>query len=282
MVLHVVVFAHHQPMSGGRLIWLFKNFAKRLNAIDVIVPPMSVDDGPVDELDVISRLLHLENFARFYSDEWEARNIKIKWRINSSCAMFAMQSFDKSKTPCIVLRQLPSASETIDYSFLVAHEMGHVIKYFDNQYIEFDKALTPIAQIYREEEIIDMGNRLGSMVDDPLIDSFLQDKYGFNPARFYISVIMPDTNKSLDSCGDPPLEWHIFKKAVFFSQFSLQWDAIKDIDALSEWGSLKERYNIRRPRVARIGKELYSLSKDNGYSDAEKQRKPFRIIFNKY
>ena len=178
-----------------------------------------------------------------------------------------------------LLRQPPI---TLDDAFLVAHEMGHVIKYFDKQYIEFKKAPTPIAQLYKDEEIREMCGKLGSMFDDPLIDSFLQDKYHFNPARFYTNVLIPDTIESLNSYGDSPYEWHIFKKALFYSQFSLQWDSITDIDALHEWDKLKEQYKIRRPITAKIGEELYSMSKEIGYDKIEKQRQLCGKIFNNY
>ncbi len=240
---------------------------------------MNGDEGWVDEDDVIHRLLQFDEFSGFYSNEWVGRNTSIKWRIVSSCDKYAMQSFSEDKKPCIVLRQLPV---TFDDAYLVAHEMGHVIKYFDKQYIEFKRAQTPIAPFYVEEEITEMCGQLGSMFEDPLIDSFLQDEYHFNPVHFYTSVKIPDSFKSLDLYGDSPLEWHIFKKALFYATFSLEWDAITDVNALREWDKLRDRYKICRPMTTKIGEELYIMSKDNGYDNVEKQRRLCRKIFDKY
>ncbi|OPY48445.1 MAG: hypothetical protein A4E48_02748 [Methanosaeta sp. PtaU1.Bin060] len=240
---------------------------------------MCRDGQRVDEDDIISRILHFDEFDCFYQTEWVPRKISIDWIIDPTCPMYAMQSIDENKKPFIVIRQLP---DTIDDAFLVAHEMGHVIKYFDKQYMEFMRAPTPIAKMYKEEEIKDMGNILGSMVDDPLIDSWLQDKYGFSPAHFYSSVLMPGTFESLDSYGDPPYEWHIFKKALYYSQLSLQMESIRDKDTLREWDRLKERYRTRRPKVTRIGEELYSLSRERGFDSIEKQRQLFSEILNRY
>jgi hypothetical protein len=240
---------------------------------------MSGADIPVDEDTIINRLLHFDEFASFVHDEWETRNISINWKINSSCAMYAMQSLDENRILYIRLRRMPT---TLDDAFLVAHEMGHVLKHFDQQYIKFRLAPTPMARIYKDKEIIDMCGKLGSMFDDPLIDAFLQEKYHFNPAQFYTNVLIPDTIKSLDSCGDPPYEWHIFKKALFYTQFSLQWDSIMDTSALYEWDKLKERYKDRRPKVTIIGEELYHMSKENGYDSLEKQRQLCNKIFNSY
>ncbi|MFZ3148151.1 MAG: hypothetical protein WA137_03835 [Methanothrix sp.] len=237
----------------------------------------------LDEPVIVDKILKYDEFKNFYHNEWVTRKKRgaiIVWEIDPACPQYAIQGFSAgSNNLYIRLRYIP---RTLNDAFLAAHEVGHVIKYFDKQYIEFDKAKTPIAQTYKDEELIEMGAKLGSMVDDPLIDSFLQDTYDFDPARFYIGVVIPDVNKSLNSYGDSPYEWHIFKEALFYSQFSLQCDAVKDVDSLRECYKLKEQYKISRPKGARIGEELYSMSKENGYDDLNKQRKLFSKIFNKY
>ena len=231
------------------------------------------------EKSVIDKCLRFDEFNCFYQNEWIKRGILIKWKIDPLCNMFAMQSFDSKGSLYITIRKLPESSDDV---FLVAHEMGHVIRYFDKEYVEFKKVSTPISQMYKEEEIIDMCAKLGSMLDDPLIDSCLQNKYGFNPANFYKNIIMPDSIEGLKSYGDPPYEWHVFKKALFYSQLGLQFDSINDGNAQQEWNNLKECYIIRRPKVTKIGEELYSLSREMGYNTIEKQRQIFNTIFNKY
>jgi len=237
----------------------------------------------LDESVILDDILKYDEFKSFYHNEWGTRKERgtiIDWEIDPTCSQYAIQGFSTGNNNTYIrFRHLPS---TLNDAFLAAHEMGHIIKYLDKQYIQFDKAKTPIAQIYKEEELIDMGAKLGSMLDDPLIDSFLQDNYGFDPAYFYTRVVIPDVSKSLNSYGDSPYEWHIFKEALFYSQFSLQCDAVKDVDALRECYQLKEQYRISRPKVARIGEELYSMSKENGYDDLIKQRRLFKEIFNKY
>jgi hypothetical protein len=239
---------------------------------------MNGDDQQVNEIDVISRALHFSEFASFYKTKWEPRKFSMDWKINPSCPMFAMQLFDKNKRPYILLQHLP---DNLDDAFLVAHEMMHVINYFDKQYIEFKPM--PFASNYKENEIKEMAAMLGSMLDDPLIDKILQDeKYGFNPASFYANVLIPDKNRSLDSYGDPPYEWHVFKKALTYSQFALQCDSISDVNVLDEWNKLKARYKVRRPKVTKIGEELYSMSTETEYDSIEKQQRLFGKIFNKY
>jgi hypothetical protein len=235
----------------------------------------------VKEHEIIDIISKFSEFKNFYDDEWEPRKkhgASIDWYINPTCGEFAAQGFYLGK-PWIQLHRLP---ENVYDAFLTAHEIGHVIRYFDKQYVEFKKARTPIAGTYKEEEIIDMGSRLGSMLDDPLIDSHLQDKYNFDAPHFYKSVLIPDTNKSLDSYGDPPHEWHILKKALYYSQLLLQCDSIKDSEVLRERDKLKERYKVIRPRVTKIGEELYQLSNGTGYDTIDKQKRLFGEILDKY
>jgi hypothetical protein len=149
--------------------------------------------------------------------------------------MFAKALFDNIHRKFFIeIKQLP---ENLDDAFLVAHEMCHAMRYFTKQCVEFGNM--PISAMYKEDEIFDMKLRLGSMFDDPLIDKFLPEKYNFNPAHFYTSVIIPDANQGLDSYGDPPYEWHRFKKALFYCQFALQCDLVSDVNVLNEKYKLK-------------------------------------------
>lgn len=165
--------------------------------------------------------------------------------------------------------------------FLVAHEMEHVIRLFDGQTLKLymDNA---IAQNFQNNDIRDLAIRLGSMFDDPLIDSFLQNTYDFKPGRFYTNVKIPDTIKSLKTKGRRKNELVELKQTLFYSQFSLQWDSINDDDAIREWRDLKKLYQKWRSIVKINGEELYFMVKENGYDTLEKQKQLFHKIANKY
>lgn len=232
---------------------------------------MEGEDLKRKELAIISELLSFDEFARFYHDEWERRNILIELKIDPLYQNFAMYSKENNK-PFIKIKEQPKTS---DNAFLVAHEMCHAIKDFDGNAINFG-AKRP--SNYKEEELFDISSKLGSMVDDPLVDSCLQ-KYGFDPARFYTNVLIPTSVESLCAGGDPSHDWYVFKNALLYSQYALQWDSMKDS---SEWEKLKEQYKIRRPKVTKIGEELYIMSNENGYDNPGKQRRLFNNILNKY
>lgn len=61
-------------------------------------------------------------------------------------------------------------------------------------------------------------------------------------------------------------------RAMFYAQFTLQWDFIEDARALRNWRALKRQYQLKRPITKRIGEELYSMAKENGYDTLEKQK----------
>jgi hypothetical protein len=82
--------------------------------------------------------------------------------------------------------------------------------------------------------------------------------------------------------GDATDELQRLNQAMFYAQYSLQWDAIEDAGALRKWRNLKRLYQLKRPITKRIGKELYSIAKENGYDTLEKQKSLFYKIADMY
>lgn len=230
-----------------------------------------------EEVVIIDKILKFNEFERFYRIEWETRNISIDWWIDPSCPQFALFSFEDGK-PFIELRHMPN---NLNDAFLVAHEMVHVMKHHDGEMLEFmmsDLAARKIGQ----REIGDLAARFGSMFDDPIVDSFLQNKYNFNPAHFYAKIKVPDTIKSLNSHPEAIDDLYRLKQALLYSQFALQFDSIIDEKALREWRKLKRLYQRKRPNVTRMGEELYTITKENGYDTIERQRAVFNKIADVY
>jgi len=237
-------------------------------------------DETVAEATIVEELLKFSEFEDFDRNRWKPRkkDILIDWKINSSCDGFSFQGFDEiSGKPFIRLRKIP---KTRDDAFLVAHEIEHIIRHFDKQYLEFAKS--SVITKYKDEEIVDLSIRLGSFFDDPIVNSFLHDVYHFNPIHFYTKVKMPETVKSLNSSGDLVDDLTRLKRALFYSQCALEWDSIEDKVTLRKWRELKRLYQMKRPIVKRMGEELYSMAKEDGYDTLEKQTALFDKIANKY
>jgi hypothetical protein len=159
-------------------------------------------DETIAETVIIDKLLKFSEFEKFYRTEWEPRkkDVSIDWKINPSCDGFAFQGTNETNSNTFI--RLPHLPKTRDDAFLVAHEIEHVIRHFCGQELEFTMN-SAIAQNYENGGIVDLAFRIGSMFDDPIIDSFLQKEYKFKPAIFYTQVKIPDTIKKLNSSGDP-------------------------------------------------------------------------------
>jgi len=120
------------------------------------------------------------------------------------------------------------------------------------------------------------------MVDDPIIDEFLQNAYNFKPGKFYSKERIPASIESLNHLGDPTEELQQLIRSLVYSQYALQWDLITNANSLRKWHNLKELYRSKRPVVTRIGEEIYIMSKEVGYDTLEKQIELFKKFSDKY
>jgi hypothetical protein len=181
--------------------------------------------GPISEDEVIEYILRFNEFSKFYYNEYKPRKIIISWLIDPlKCHQFnyfAYKGINRSTgTDVIGLEHIPTS---FDDAYMVAHEMGHAIRKSDGLQL-------PIAMKYHTQEIEDLASRLGSMFDDPLIDSFLQNIYNFNPAYHYIEVVIPSASIMLNqSFTEPERDINRIMEIFFHSSQLLQWDSIKDV-----------------------------------------------------
>lgn len=232
------------------------------------------------ENEVISGIIKFDKFYDFYPIERESRKeiVPIDWAINpSKCLKFNLYAY-KGTNPltgnsAIVLPRLPA---THNEAYIVAHEIMHVIRKFDGLEL-------PIRSRKKSGIMEDIISRIGSMFDDPLIDSILQDKYNLNPAFHYTEIDMP---RSIEILKSFPTERQDDTSKILLLLYHasqlLLWDGIKDINALEKCREYQEFYRSTHPIMAKMGEELYSIVKENGYDTFDKQRRLFDIIANKY
>jgi hypothetical protein len=237
----------------------------------------------IDERAVFEKILKFDEFRRFCENEWKPRaeqGASIDWAIDSTLEHYALQDCDVTTgKPFVVLQHLP---ETLDDAFLVAHEMVHVIIALDNQCLQI-KINNVIAQNYEANAILDMARRLGSMLDDPRVDSFLMHKYGFNPSHFYAKVKLSGAIKGLTPSSEGKFDLIRWNQAMFYSQTKSQCDLVKDDEEVAQkWEELENLYHLNRPSVERIGGELYSMAKETGYDTPEEQKILFQKIVDNY
>ncbi|MDH7596865.1 MAG: hypothetical protein QHG98_03855 [Methanothrix sp.] len=236
--------------------------------------------GGMNTSEILRELCRIPEFNEFYHNEWVPIGIPLEVYINHSCPQYALFYIDNGKL-FIELRPLqvgPNNAELI--GFLVAHEMLHAIHYKKGMQLEFKMCNEIIKEINIDKrDIVDLAYRFGSMFDDPLVDSYLQNRYGFDPAEFYIKVKIPDTIKGIKSekkrTSDDLI---ILKQALFYSQFELQFTYITNEKAIHRWNSLKNMYEKKRPKVKKLGDKIYSITIETGYDTLEKQRASFDKI----
>jgi hypothetical protein len=271
-------FDRLRSIQWEKLLQILKNIAIHSYVANVILFHVR---GKVDETIITRKILEFSEFKRFYHVEWEPRktSVSIEWNINPSCSNFAASKIDADGVPQIELKHLP---KTFDDAFLAAHEIVHIIRDLDNKIIRFPCVNNIILQRYTIDAMDDLASRIGSMFDDPIVDMFLQKEYGFAPAYHYIKEVIPDSLRRLDSLGDATDELIRLTNAMFYAQYSLQVEAIKNKEASRKWSVLKKRYKERRPIAQKIGEDLYSMAKENGYDTLDKQKSLFNMIGDKY
>jgi hypothetical protein len=173
----------------------------------------------IEEAKIFKELLKFKEFNNFINNEWENAKHEgtlVDWHdFNPSRPAFAYQDVENGR-PFIELKYLPKARND---AFLVAHELMHVIRAFNGQCLRIN---VNNAGVYDLEEIIDLARRIGSMLDDVLIDSFLQTNYSFNAANFYIDIKIPENIQSLNNSGDPINDIDRLRKVLYYTQSSLQ------------------------------------------------------------
>jgi hypothetical protein len=227
---------------------------------------------------IIKPLLKFNEFERFYCEQRypKKKDTPIIWKINDTSDVFACFDFDDK--PFIRLKQYP---KTLNDAFLVSHELMHSIMYFMGQYVIIET--NPLVfDKHTMDNIKRLENELLSMVDDPLVDSYLQDNYGFKPAIFYTTILIPEAISSLRRFGDARNEFERFRYGVVYAQRALQWDSIKNPNSRRKWEDLKTLYKKIRPTSLKIGDDLYSMAKEIGYDTPEKQKKFLTTIFEQY
>lgn len=238
------------------------------------------------EAEVIGNLCCFDEFNRFYREEWKPRkkNIPVEWGINPYIFQFfkrcAIQGINRTNGLNIITFSWPPA--TLIDAFIAAHEIEHVIRKYEKQSLRFGINQV-IAKKYGGAEIEALAASMGSMFEDPLIDAFLQNNYGFNPADSYIEISIAISTEILNNlCNPPDNSIHQLENVILYSQQSLQWEIVKDERAKEIWQNYKNLYREKDLKTVNKGEELYSIVNRIGYATLDKQRQIFDEIASMY
>jgi len=235
--------------------------------------------GFVLEKDVMDGILKFDSFSNFYKREYIPRKetTPIKWLLDPiRCQegnLYAYQGVDgRTGDSVIGLCCLPL---THDEAFMVAHEMEHVFR-------KLDGLSLLILPRYSLDALKDLVHRIGSMLEDPLIDPILQDRYMFDSAYHYSEDITRSLEILNTPFGNPQTDIDILKYTIYYTTRLLQYDSIRDTNALQKWQDYQEILRSKLRQITKSGEELYYLIKENGYDTLEKQKQIFNKISDKY
>lgn len=239
----------------------------------MVVPLIGLADG--DE--IINSLLCFEQFSNFYHNEYEPikEKITLEWWIYPELwdyGFYAMCAVNEETGIDGIWLQWPPV--TFTDSYLVAHEIEHVVRKVDNSSLKI---------IEMDLKYVDVAGCISSLLEDRIVDSILNNKYNFNLVDKYIET-MKSAEESLNfhNVGSITEKDYLRLNLVHAGNL-LRFGLIND-DA-----SFKRRLNKYKkivkknvPSVAKDGEELASEVLRIGLETREKRKQIFDYITNKY
>jgi hypothetical protein len=201
------------------------NLRYRAVLIDEVKQPLMHNEGlewinaKKDNVVLVDILASSPEFERFYKEECKKVVGFIFW-IEDPAIPEGIEAYTDIFNNEIHYRKRPVS---IRDSHVMAHEMMHLVRYQENAMLLMNYA----HPLY---ELLTM--RLGSMLEDPVIESLLQEKYNFDLRIQYRNAIKwckkSMKNEPIDDLGR--LIW-----GFDLADHVLCWDLVKDKGTCSEW-----------------------------------------------
>lgn len=227
---------------------------------------------------VIEPLLKFDEFSKFYYNEYEPikTHLPIGWILSEEEAYANACTMVDAETgmDIILLKRLPVSY--ID-ALLVSHEIQHVIlKATENSFnIRLRGNQPPIYEIIAQD--------IKSLLEDPIIDSFLQGKYNFDLLDYYLSELEIAIEEDFVDPQESSLDsFSISIGALVYAGNILKWNLIGDYNALDRWHKYQRLLDKSYPIISKQGKELASIVKDNGFDMLEKRIQLANNTIKKY
>lgn len=156
-------------------------------------------------------------------------------------------------------------------SLVMAHEIMHLIRFHEGEALLIN---------YTHFLYAPLVAHLGNMLEDPVIDSFLQERYNFDLLSHYGGMVeLNRKNLKMESEGDLGRLLHGFDLA----NLMLCWDFIKDQDARNEWSDyLENEFQEQYPHSYKIGLETAAIARNIGLDSIEQRKEIFYELIDKY
>ncbi len=223
----------------------------------------------VEEADVVDILRNSsKEFMEFYENERLRRVGRIHWCIDPDrnerigAEASAESSLGDHK---IFLTRFPVI---LDDSHLIAHEIMHEILSEENKSLKIN-GIRPFKEY------------LGTMLEDPIIDLFLQEVYHFNFVDKCCERL-ESTKLAWRNCEEPKDRLSRIASAVLLAWEMLPWRSIKDRDAIRNWSDFLLWYSDGRPNIFLIGIQLIAIVQKIGLETLDQRKEVFSEIVKNY
>jgi len=197
----------------------------------------------VDEAVVLGPILRsFPEFNRFYNEERQKRVGFIRWfrDFEMPDGLLAYASYPEC---AVYYGKSPMSFED---AHIVAHEIMHLIRYQENDLLE----------IRYRPDIFDLAFKLTNMLEDPIVELFLQKNYNFDLRISYLSAI-DYCRKSIDKEIEDDLSRLI--NGIDLANYMLRWKLIDNLEAQNKWSSYLEFYKELRPHSYEIADQIVHI-----------------------
>jgi len=174
----------------------------------------------------------------------------------------------------IEIREYPIS---INDAFIIAHEIEHLVRARKNKPLRIRKRDYPF--VYLPELL----QALRNLLEDPVVDKILKEKYCFDLSNQYQKDVDFIRNKLERTSSSEPKD-PLAKIVLMFrySQKVLQLELVKNEDVFHKWIDYQLLFKSRYPLVSEMSDELLSIIREIGLDTPKKQKALFNRIIEYY
>lgn len=221
----------------------------------------------IDENVVVDTILRASpQFSIFYKKERLERLGLLWWYLDATLPV-SMVAYAKVHDYEIHFRRFP---ESVADAHVIAHEIMHIIRAEENNILEIK---------YSSPEYEPMAVSLVSLLEDPIVDSYLKKNYHFELHIKYLDVIEHVLKRAIK---EPKDELSRVKIGFGLANDMLKWDLVTDKTALDQWENHLEWITAEYPNIYKICRDVYCSVKSVGLDSIEKHRTIVNNLINQY
>lgn len=234
-------------------------------------------DKKKDEDKIVAVLKTSDKFNRFYETEWKTRSIPTSWYLVQDLAEKgkAHDYIEQGvRTLYIEFNHCPTI-ENIDIdSYIFAHEMGHIIRFYENSVLnlrEIDSTQYPPSVPYT------IKNHMIPLFEDTAVDHLLHEKYDFDLLPHY-EKNLDNSIRNLEGLTEEPDEPLRTLLLIALIQDKLLWNLVENRESCTKWVHLEEDLKRRFLHVVKDRDELTAIIDQIVVGTKDQQKVVFKAI----